>query len=167
VTVRLRLDLRTFNAAPYEPYRQRCLADGITFTTMADVGDTDAHRRQLYDLNRICAADIPERGAFFTFEQYVAVRLAPDLYEPAGVILAIDGAAWVGFSYVSVQPDDVAHVMMTGVLPSHRGRGLSVALKLPAIAYARSRGARWMYAEHHPANTAAIAMNRRLGFVDA
>lgn len=166
--VRLKLDLHTFDAARYESYQQRCLAECITFKTMAEVGDTYADRRRLYELNRICAADIPDRGKFFTFQEYVAVRLAPDLYEPSGVIVAVEGDRWVGFTYVSVQPaEDTAHAMMTGLLRSHRGRGLAIALKLPAIAYARSRGVRWMRASHHPDNTAAIAMNRRLGFVDS
>ncbi len=55
--------------------------------------------------------------------------------------------------------------MMTGILRSHRGRGLSLALKLAAITFARESGVQWLRADHHPANAPAIAMNRRLGFV--
>jgi len=39
-------------------------------------------------------------------------------------------------------------------------------MKLLAIGYARSNGMHWLYSLHHPANAAAIGMNRRLGFVD-
>ncbi|HZA17539.1 MAG TPA: hypothetical protein VE645_11735 [Pseudonocardiaceae bacterium] len=54
---------------------------------------------------------------------------------------------------------------MTGVLPSHCGQGISPAMKLLAIGFARSCGMRWLRAFHHPCNAAAIGMNRRLGFV--
>lgn len=55
---------------------------------------------------------------------------------------------------------------MTGVLTGYRGRGVSVAMKLPAIEFARQHGVHWLRAFHHPSNTRAIAMNRRLSFVD-
>lgn len=55
---------------------------------------------------------------------------------------------------------------MTGVLLSHRGRGISLAMKLLAIRFARVRGYRWLRTFHHPANASAIAMSQRLGFVD-
>jgi hypothetical protein len=35
-----------------------------------------------------------------------------------------------------------------------------------AIDFARRSGLRWLRTFHHPANGSAIAMNRRLGFVD-
>ncbi|MQS11667.1 hypothetical protein F7Q99_05025 [Streptomyces kaniharaensis] len=56
---------------------------------------------------------------------------------------------------------------MTGVLRSHRGRGTSMAMKLLAIDYARTAGARWVRTIHHPANTSVITLNRRLGFIEA
>jgi RimJ/RimL family protein N-acetyltransferase len=54
----------------------------------------------------------------------------------------------------------------TGVLAGYRGRGVSVAMKLLTIEFARQRGVHWLRAFHHPGNTRAIAMNRRLGFAD-
>jgi GNAT superfamily N-acetyltransferase len=56
---------------------------------------------------------------------------------------------------------------MSGVLPGHRGKGISVALKLQAIGFTRSSDIRWLRTFHHPDNATAIAMNRRMGFVDA
>ncbi|MFC6895516.1 hypothetical protein ACFQGX_08540 [Nonomuraea dietziae] len=44
--------------------------------------------------------------------------------------------------------------------------GLSLALKLLAIRFVRSAGYERLITFHHPRNTSAIAMNRRLGFVD-
>ncbi len=55
---------------------------------------------------------------------------------------------------------------MTGVLAQHRGQGLSLALKLLSIRFVRSSGYQRLATFHHPRNATAIAMNRRLGFVD-
>lgn len=62
----LTLDVETFDADAFEEVVDRCLRDGIVFTTIAELGDVDSNHRRLYDLNRTCSADIPERGKFFT-----------------------------------------------------------------------------------------------------
>lgn len=156
--VRLMLDLSSFDAASF-PETQGELA----FTTLAELGDTAEHRRKLYELNKTCAADIPERGEFYSFEEYLAVRIEVPGYDAAGVVVALDGTEWVGFSMTSIRPG-FAFSEMTGVLAQYRGRGISLALKVLAIEFARKSGRRWLRAFHHPANAAAIGMNRRLGF---
>lgn len=60
--VRLKLDLDAFDDARFEPYLRRCQQTGIELTTMAAAGDTVEHRHALYNLNKTCSADIPERG---------------------------------------------------------------------------------------------------------
>lgn len=165
--VGLKLELATFDPAPFAPYLLQCREEGLPFTSMAVVGDTSENQRALYELNKTCSADIPERGPFYTFDEYLARRLDPEIYDPRGVIFVVDEGAWVGFSSTSIRSaEDTAVSMMTGIVRTHRGRGISLALKVLAIAFARSSGVRWLRASHHPANTAAIAMNRRLGFVD-
>jgi GNAT superfamily N-acetyltransferase len=148
--VRLELHVDTFDDAAFEPRLDRARESGITFTTMAELGDTPAHRRALYDLNRTCAADIPDRGAFYTYDELATLE-----------------GEWIGMSTTSLHPDEgYAFSEMTGVLAPHRGRGLSLALKLLAIRFVRSAGYERLITFHHPRNTSAIAMNRRLGFVD-
>ncbi len=63
------------------------------------------------------------------------------------------------------RPKGYAFSEMTGVLAPNRGQGLSLALKLLAIRFVRSSGYRRLVTFHHPGNTSAIAMNRRLAFV--
>ncbi|WEH35572.1 GNAT family N-acetyltransferase [Streptomyces sp. AM 4-1-1] len=164
--VRLTLDLDAFEDARFEPYLRRCRQAGIEFTTMAAVGDTDRHRRALYELNRTCSADIPERGEFYTFDEYLAQRIETPTYAPEGVVLTLDGGSWVGMAATSLGAEGHALSEMTGLLPSHRGKGISLAMKLLAIRFARANHMHWLRAFHHPANASAIAMNRRLGFVD-
>lgn len=167
--VRLRLTLDTFDPEPFEHHRDRVAADGLRLTTYAALGDTPANRRLLHSLNRECAADIPERGEFHSFEEYVAERIEVPSFAGDGVVIAVDAEArWVGMCAVSAHPEQaLGFVEMTGVRRSHRGRGLSLAMKLDAIAFARSAGLAVLRTTHHPDNAAAIAANRRLGFVDA
>lgn len=164
--VRLILDLDTFDRTAFADRPEVCRRAGITFTTMADLGDTPAHRRALYELNKTCAADIPERGEFYSFEDYLVQRVHVPTYDPRGVVLALDGDTWVGMAAMSIQPEGHAFSEMTGVLATHRGRGIAMALKLLAIDFARANGLRELRTFHHPANAAIIAMNRRMGFVD-
>jgi GNAT superfamily N-acetyltransferase len=165
--VRLELDVRRFDDAGFVPYLQRAQSSGTRFTTMADLGDGPEHRRALYDLNKTCSADIPDRGQFYEYDEYVVQRIDVDTYNPGGVIIALRGDDWIGMSATSLHPDQgFAFSEMTGVLAPHRGKGLSLALKLLAIRFARSSGYQRLVTFHHPRNGTAIAMNRRLGFVD-
>lgn len=165
--VRLRLDLDTFDDAQFAPYLRRCQQSGIGFTTMAGISDTPGSRRALYELNKTCSADIPGRGEFYTFDEYLRERINTPAYDPRGVILAMSNGAWIGMAATSLhKAEKYAFSEMTGVLPSHRGQGLSLAMKVLAIRYARSCGMLWLRAFHHPGNAIAISMNRRLGFTD-
>jgi RimJ/RimL family protein N-acetyltransferase len=165
--VRLELDVERFDDAEFEPFLHRARTSGTRFTTLADLGSTPQHRRALYELNRTCSADIPDRGPFHTYDEYVTQRLDVPSFNPAGVVLAARDDTWIGMSTTSLHPDKgYAFSEMTGVLAPHRGQGLSLALKLLAIQFVRSSGYRRLVAFHHPRNTPAIAMNRRLGFAD-
>ena len=79
----------------------------------------------------------------------------------------MEGSEWVGLATTSIhRAEGYAFSEMTGVFPTHRGRGISLALELLAVGFARTSGMRWLRTFHHPRNASAIAMNRRLGFVD-
>jgi RimJ/RimL family protein N-acetyltransferase len=165
--VKLELNVERFNDANFERYLQQAQSSGTRFSTMADFGDAPEHRRALYELNKTCSADIPDRGTFYTYDEYVTQRIDVATYNPSGVIIAAHGDDWIGMSATSLRPDHgCAFSEMTGVLAPHRGRGLSLALKLLAIRFVRSSGYQRLVAFHHPHNQTAIAMNRRLGFVD-
>lgn len=165
--VRLELDVERFDDAEFEPYLHRVRASGTELTTMAELGDTTEHRLALYHLNKTCSADIPDRGTFYTYDEYVAERIDVATFDPNGVVLATRDDGWIGMSTTSLHPDNgYAFSEMTGVLAPHRGQGLSLALKLVAIRFVRSSGYKRLVTLHHPRNVSAIAMNRRLGFVD-
>jgi RimJ/RimL family protein N-acetyltransferase len=166
--VRLVLDAEAFDAEAFVEIVERCVRDGIRFTTIAALGDFDANHQRLYELNRTCSADIPERGEFYTYAEYRSERIKVPSYEPSTVVIALDGEDWVGMSVASDHRDaGYFFNEMTGVLQSHRGRGIAIAMKVAVIERVRELGVSTIRTFHHPDNAAPIALNRRLGYVDA
>ncbi|MFE6780282.1 GNAT family N-acetyltransferase [Streptomyces sp. NPDC057702] len=164
--VRLELDVAGFDGARFASYVERCRAEGLRLVTLAELGDTPEHRRALYELNKECSADIPERGEFFSYEEFVVRRFDDPSYDPRGVVLALDGDVWAGLAATS-RHSGFAMNEMTGVRAAYRGRGLSLAMKTYGMAFVREWGVPTVRTIHHPANASAIAMNRTMGFVDA
>jgi GNAT superfamily N-acetyltransferase len=164
--VRLKLDVETFDDGAFAHVVRQCESEGVSFKTMTELGDTESNRRRLYELNRTCAADIPERGEFFTYEEYVERRILRD-YTPDTTVIALVGHDWVGMSAASDRsPQGYFFNEMTGVVRSHRGRGIALAMKSIVIQLVRDRGVAELRTFHHPDNAAPIALNRRLGYVD-
>lgn len=166
--VKLELDVRTFDAATFGPVVQRCLEAGTALTTLAALGETDQHYQALYDLNKECSADIPGRGPFYTFSEYMKERVEVPSFDPLGVVVALDRDEWIGMAATS---DHRRHGYvfneMTGVRAGHRGNGIALTMKVRGVDYARACGVPTIRTVHHAANHRAIAMNRRLGYVDA
>lgn len=165
--VKLELDVRAFDAALFAPVVERCRASGLRFSTLAALGDSTEHRRALYDLNKECSADIPGRGSFHTFEEYLRERIETPSFDAAGVVLALDGSAWIGMAATSDwRQRGYVFNEMTGVLTSYRGAGVALAMKVLGVDFARSCGVGTIRTVHRAGNQRAIAMNRRLGYVD-
>lgn len=165
--VRLTLKVDNFDDRAFEHVVDRCSTEGIVLKTMTELGDHEANHRRLYELNRICSADIPERGEFYTYDEYRARRIGPD-YEPSTTVIALDNTAWVGMSAASDHRDEGFFFNeMTGVIRSHRSRGIALAMKVMVIRLVRDLGVPEIRTFHHPDNKAPIALNRRLGYVDA
>ncbi|MFJ9060305.1 GNAT family N-acetyltransferase [Streptomyces sp. NPDC102409] len=166
--VRLELDVRTFDAGRWAPYADRCRASGIRLTTFADLGDVPAHRRRLYELNKECAADIPGRGPFYSYDAYVRERVDVPSFDPRGVVLALVGDTWVGMAATSDRrARGCVFNEMTGVRRGHRGAGVAVAMKVYGMGFAGLCGVHLVRTVHHAANAPVIALNRMLGYTDA
>ena len=140
--VRLTLTVDDFDELAFVDVVDRCRRAGVVFTTMAEVGDHATNRRRLFELNRTCSADIPDRGDFYTCEEYRAQRIERD-YEPRTTVIAIEGETWVGMSAASDHRDEGFFFNeMTGVIRSHRGRGIALAMKVLVIDVVRDLGIR-------------------------
>ena len=144
------------------------LPDAMSITTLAVLGDTSINRRRIYRLNKACSKDIPGRGEFFSYQEYVRRRFAGLGFRPDGQVLLLDEAAMVGLCALSFVPGrDWAFFEMTGILRPYLRRGLATALKRYAIDQARTWGATSIRTVNHPANRPIIEANRKLGFHEA
>ena len=166
--VKLELDTLSFDADSFRPYVERCRRSGIEFRTMAELNSDPATIRSLYELNRECSADIPERGSFYTLDEFVDQRVNTVSYDPQGVVIALDDTEWVGMAATSDwSRNGYVFNEMTGVKSSHRCRGIAVAMKVLGIAFADECQVTKVRTFHHPLNASAIGLNRKLGYVEA
>lgn len=66
----VQLELPTDIALPASP----ASPSGVSLASIAELGDTEQLRRRVYELNKECAADIPGRGQFFSYDEYIQRR---------------------------------------------------------------------------------------------
>jgi GNAT superfamily N-acetyltransferase len=158
------LDLSTFAEAPFAGAVAAAEARGIRFTTLADLGDV----RRLWQLENEINADIPgydTQGKEVPFAEYKEFCLDQPWFKPELQVLALDGDRWVGLATLKPQGEGRFYHNLTGVVRSHRGRGLGLALKLVAIRTARQHGAIQMTTENDSLNAPVLGLNRKLGYV--
>ncbi|MDP9275193.1 MAG: GNAT family N-acetyltransferase [Chloroflexota bacterium] len=81
---------------------------------------------------------------------------------PEAYFVASHGERLIGCSAVHESGEDVLRILITGVLPEYRRRGIARLLKLRVHAWARAHG----YREIHTstANVAVVALNTALGY---
>ncbi|MEO8973639.1 MAG: GNAT family N-acetyltransferase [Ktedonobacteraceae bacterium] len=160
------LDVTTFDERPFSGAIEAVEAQGIRFHTLADMGDTLEAQRNLYEINRRYAFDVPGREQTFApFERFRKQVFAAIWYRADGQIVALDGDRWVGMSAVGYFEEANFMInMMTGVEPSYRGRGIAFALKLLTIRCARRYGAAYIRTSNDSANAPILAINRKLGY---
>lgn len=160
------LDVTTFDERPFVGAIEAVEAQGIRFSTLADMGNSLDAQRNLYEINRRYALDVPGREQTFApFERFRQQVFAADWYRADGQIVALDGDRWIGMSAVGYFEE--ANFMinnMTGVEPSYRGRGIASALKLLTIRCARRYGAAYIRTNNNSENAPILAINRKLGY---
>ncbi len=161
------LDLDRFDDSPHAQLIEDHAASGIRIHSLADFGDTPEARRKLYEVNAITDRDVPGwTDPGLSFEEFNEWVYESGWYRPDGQLLASDGDRWVGICAVRLYPEvHEAFNVHTGVIRSYRRRRIALALKLAAIRYARSQGARSLSTHNDSMNGPMLALNRRLGYV--
>jgi hypothetical protein len=166
--VKLELDLASFDPAPYEEFLEATLRSGITISTLAELGNIAKNQHRLYELNAECSGDIPGRGPFYSWPEYRRQRIDVESFDPRCVLIARRDGEWVGMASISAHPaKGFLFTEMTGVVRSERRRGLALTLKVRNMEFGAVHGLTDLRTVHHPDNVGIIALNRRLGYVDA
>lgn len=162
------LDVRAFDPVQFDDLQKKIAVTGIEIHAFAelDVSDPDC-RQKFYDLDWACAQDEPQpdaptRLSFEVFSEQIFN--APD-FRPESLFIAVDGNDYVGFS--EVFPDKakpgVYNTGFTGVLASHRRRGIATALKARAIGLAKQQEAKKIETINEE-NNPMLQINYTLGF---
>jgi RimJ/RimL family protein N-acetyltransferase len=83
---------------------------------------------------------------------------------PDACFIALAGATFIGYSNLSMG-DEGFNTKMTGVLPAYRSRGVATLLKVAGIRYEQAQGKPRLDTQNDAVNTAMVALNQKLGFV--
>lgn len=163
-----RLTVADFDPAPFREKVTRVLQSGIGIKTMAQLQNEDPDwKRKVYDLEWECLQDVPTsdpltRRSMEQFERTILnnPRLLPDAW-----FIAVDGEQYVGLSVLwrNLATDSLLNTGLTGVVRSHRRRGIATALKVRAIEYARCHGADEIDTDNEE-NNPMFQINLQLGF---
>ncbi|MEM7029775.1 MAG: GNAT family N-acetyltransferase [Chloroflexota bacterium] len=145
----------------------KMLTSGINIHTLTDMMTHDPDwQLHCYQIANAIEADIPSPDPFTPepFEEFVKIFDHPNFLADA-TFFALDQDQWVGMSNLWRNPilTDRCKVGLTGVLPSHRRRGIATALKLNTFHYARQNGIRYIHTENEE-NNPMYALNMQLGF---
>ena len=151
---------------PLAAAEEAVAAQGITVETLSALIDRDGDDGlgRVHDLYTASRLDQPTLGhvtarpfADWRREVFDELHLLPDAF-----FVARDRDRLVGCSGVHPSAEEVLRILITGVLPEYRRRGIARVLKLRVHAWARAHG----YREIHTstANAAAVALNISLGY---
>ena len=153
-------------AIPNLELTRRLERQGYRFCTLQAAGDTSANREKLYWLVRETVMDDPGfEGDFETLDEFEQMADAWYWSEAETRYLALHGDEWVALSGQHPKPNQAfIEAGLTGVIKTHRGRGLAQAVKLMANADAFRRGYSEVRTNNDSRNAAILAVNRKLGF---
>lgn len=170
-----RLDVTSFDKSPFEGALARAASNNIRTATLRELLEEDADCwRKVYELDWEVTQDIPSPYPFTKqdFDTYVKRNTDERRgFHPDAWIIAIDTSTgdaigeYVGLSMFLLSEADPRklHTGLTGVLRTHRRKGIATALKVRAIQFAQSYGASVIETENEEHNP-MYNLNVALGF---
>ena len=155
------------NLSTLDELRRR-LGDGGIETVALPQIDGERTRQELYSCNTVIWRDMPHE-AHVEWQDPPFETFTRSIYQRPAVLLdsffvARDREHIVGLSYLLRRPDGDAEVGDTGVLSSHRRRGIARVLKMLVTRYAAQHGIRVVHTDNRADNAGMLALNRELGF---
>jgi GNAT superfamily N-acetyltransferase len=167
-TPNVELDVTTFDAAPFAYIEDQMRAISIRIVPLSEWRQTAPDWKNiLYDLDWELTQDVPspEPPVRPSFDDWQAMTFNPRLFSAEGWFVALEGDRCVGFSHVWLNPGNPQRLYnsLTGVIRSHRRRGIALALKLRLIDYARRTGVIALVTGNEQ-NNPIYLLNQKLGF---
>jgi len=162
------LDLTTVEPQRFAAVDERMRQQGITILTYPELAATDPQCHQkCYALHGESMTGMPAGGERTrqSLEQFVQQIFENAAFIPEAFCVALDQGRYVGLSNLTNENDDPARLTTdyTGVIPSHRRRGIATALKLRCLQYAKAKGAQTIVTSNDATNP-MYQLNIDLGF---
>ena len=161
------LDLAAFEPATFADVVDRVRESGIEIRPASELAKRDPDwMRKTWELHGEIIPDVPDDDVLenMPFEEFEKSFKHPD-FIPEGYFLALDGHRYVGMSSVwnrRVKKGEV-YTRLTGVVRSHRRRGIATALKVRAHEFAKEWGAKVIVTDNEE-NNPMYGLNVMLGF---
>lgn len=164
-----RLAVAAFEPATFAGARERVTDQGIEITTLAaETGTNPNLWPEMYELDTICASDMPDLDPFtpMSYDEFLKTYVTAPYVLADAFFLAKDGNHYVGVArlWSSEEEPDILYQDLTGVLPEYRGKGIAMALKLETVDYARAAGKREIRTWNDTNNRAMLRINEAMGF---
>ena len=164
-----RLDVASFDPAPFAAAPERAAAAGVRLTTLADERRIDADAvRKAWVLHEEARRDVPviDPATPSPYERFEHEVLRAPYALPEAHFLAIRDGRYVGECSMGKEGTDpgVIYQHLTAVLRDERGKGIAMALKLRTIEYAKREGLREIRTWNASINRAMLRINEALGF---
>lgn len=164
----LRLDVQEFDSAKFAAVIATVEATGIQLCSLAELAASDpAWQRQIYELDWECTLDepLPDTPTKPAFEHYAAEIFEHPNFLPAAWFVALDRGRYVGMTAANHNASNPQQLdtFFTGIVRSHRRRGLATALKLLVFDYAKQNGYTAIRTDSEETNP-MLQLNLALGF---
>ena len=164
------LDVPNFDVTQFAELRQKIVSQGIVIRNVPEQMDHDPDwQTNLWELDWALTLDEPQTSEpqKLPFEEFVKRYIdAPQMIMDAWYV-ALENGRYVGMTQLESNESDPTRYStgFTGVVRSHRRRGLATALKTYAIEYAQQQGIQLIRTGNEE-NNPMYDLNRALGFTD-
>ncbi|MGB0387428.1 MAG: GNAT family N-acetyltransferase [Ardenticatenaceae bacterium] len=164
---RCELKVDTFDSTKFVGVLEKVRQSGIQIVTIRQLAEIDPHwKRNLYEAEWEIDQDVPspDASAKRSFESFEKGALGSPNLLPDGWVVALDEGRYVGMSTLWRSANkEKLDTGLTGVVRTHRRRGIATALKVHGIQFAQQYGAKTIVTENEE-NNPMYQLNLILGY---
>ena len=163
------IDLDTFDPTTFDDKVNACIDSGIEIINVVQLKQDhpDDWNKLYYDLENAILKDVPmpDEHVPDPLDLFTKSVFEHPSFMPEAHFLARENGQYVGLSCVWKHMTDDTRLFtgLTGVLRSHRRRGVATALKVSALSFAKERGVKFVKTDNEE-NNPMYDLNMQLGF---